>query len=102
MAEEVLELNANGEFVIPTTRIEIEEDSDDGEPTTFATTSKPIDDKGLLDDVLGPAEKLKDFIWDVQPGCVGVFVSIPFSYVQHLTIFCYFPSSSSSSSSSSS
>ena len=82
---EVLELNADGEFEIPspTTRIEIEvdEDSDDGEPGTFSPTSKPIvemDDNGVLDYVSSPEEKFKDLVGDILPGYERVYMHTVF------------------------
>lgn len=81
---EVLELNADGEFEIPspTTRIEIEvdEDSDDGEPGTFSPTSKPIvemDDNGVLDYVSSPEEKFKDLVGDILPGEFKIYEPDP-------------------------
>ena len=73
--EEVLELNDDGEFEIPspTTRIEIEADdeSDDGKPVTFSPTSKPIvevDDDGVLDYISSHEGKFNDFVGDILPG----------------------------------
>ena len=91
---EVLELNADGEFVIPskpTTRIKIEEeDSDDGIPTKFSPTSKPIvevEDNGVLDYIVNPEEKFKNLVGDIQPGYEYTCVLTPYRIISSFFFF---------------